>query len=86
MKKAKPILIGLGAVALLVLVWQVFGSRPVEGGVTNADLSGEIPQPRPGGPDFGPLDDKYIIGKNPGDPGTPGGPGAGGPVAAGKGK
>ncbi|MBA3726388.1 MAG: hypothetical protein H0W86_08025 [Armatimonadetes bacterium] len=36
------------------------------------DVDTKVPPPRAGSPDLGPLDDKYIIGKDPNGPKTPG--------------
>lgn len=74
MKKLAPVIIALGVLALGFVAWKLFGSgAAVEGGATNADLTKEIPKAKEGSPDFGPLPDQYIIGKNPGGPTTPGG-------------
>jgi len=72
MKKFVPVIIGLGVIALGVLVWQFLANQKVEGGVSSTDLTMEIPKAREDGPDFGPLEDKYIMGKTPGGPGAPG--------------
>ena len=73
MKKFMPVIIVAGVLAVGFLAFKLFANAPVEGGVSNNDLSKEIPQPKADAPDFGPLPDQYVIGKTPGGPGTPGG-------------
>ena len=65
-------LIKYGLIALAVLA-VVFAISKMSGG-SDEDELGEVPPPREGSPDLGPIDDKFIIGK--GD--------SSGPKAAGK--
>ena len=60
---------GLIALAILAVVFAV--SRMTGG--SDTDELGEVPPPRPGSPDLGPIDDQFIIGG-----------GGSGPKAAGK--
>lgn len=73
MKKFAPFIVALGVAALGYLAYRLLsGGQSVEGGATNAELSAEIKAPAANAPDFGPIEDKYIMGKTPGGPGAPG--------------
>ena len=69
-----PIAVVLIAIGAGVLVWKMVGQGgDSAGGVSNEELSSQVAKPAADAPDFGPIDDRFVIGKTPGGPSTPGG-------------
>lgn len=72
-KKLLPIAIAVIVVAVGVLAYKALsGGGDSAGGVSNEDLSNQIKKPSASDPDFGPIDDRFVIGKTPGGPTGPG--------------